>query len=218
MKGGAYQIPNVVNQYFNELLTALRAVEIEQKERYDSAIDIEDMAEATAVTMDARTKIQQLRKWIEDLQRINLEFGTAFPVIPAATQESGGMIVDIIPQPTGMVERDNDDDSSTKSIALKGFVLFGKPYNTSSWQTLLTMLCEIMVLKKPYRFVRLGVNARVEQYSQPILTLDEQQIQSGQKLSNGFYVDTGGTENEIKIRCEHILSACGYSSDVLKIL
>lgn len=199
-------------------MTALRVTEIEQKKRYESAIDIEDMTEATAVTIDARTKIQQLRKWIEDLQRINHEVETVFPVVPSATQESGDTIVDIVPQPIRTVERHNDDDSSTQNIPIKGFVLLGKPYNTSSWQELLTMLCETMVLKKPYKFAGLGTNARMTQFSRPILSLDEQQIESRQKLSNGLFVDTGGSDNEIKIRCEHILSACGYSSDVLQIL
>lgn len=55
-------MPNEFNQYFSGLLTALRAAEVEQKKRYDSAIDIEDISEATAVTIDARNKIQQIRK------------------------------------------------------------------------------------------------------------------------------------------------------------
>lgn len=69
---------NEINQYFSELLAALRVAEEEQKKIYDNAIDIEDMAEATAVTIDARTKIQLLRKSIEDLQRIHNEFSSVF--------------------------------------------------------------------------------------------------------------------------------------------
>lgn len=61
---------NEFDQYFGGLLAALRAAEVEQKKRYDGAIDIEDMAEATAVTIDARNKIKQ---WVERLSDIRDE-------------------------------------------------------------------------------------------------------------------------------------------------
>ena len=66
-------MPDEFDSYFNGLTALLRAAEAGQKKRYDNAIDIEDMTEAIAVTIDARTKIQQLRKWLEDLQRMREE-------------------------------------------------------------------------------------------------------------------------------------------------
>jgi len=495
-------MPNEYNQYFSGLLTALRAAEIEQKKRYDSAIDIEDMAEATAVTIDARTKIQQLRKWIEDLQRINHEVETAFPAAPSASQEPADAIVAVVPQlAETAVQRNDEDYSSLQNIgeyvrqkmyalcrggyiftdaqlhdmqdygwsrnvlnlphpfvriydegqdlleqtsingvprrycvkdrfrfgdvtlliysgwaplykpffdawynsltetlpaedepfpvetkpeheepkigiyvrgklrelcnsgyrpslgdigefqqkrwsketlnlnypftgvyntsiplraqlstdnganrfwaeifdfgncqllfcsqwyegdrayfdrwydglviphqddacndepeavqstsdisdiatdenpdvaelrplatseepdseesvivaneatavteSIKGFSLLGKSYTASNWQELLAKLCEAMVLKKPYKFASLGADVCANLLGRPILSLDEQLTEPHQKLSNGLYVVTGGSDNEIKTRCEHILSACGYSNDVLQIL
>gem|GEM_PF-2764901 len=257
-------MPNEFNQYFNRLLTALRAAEVQQKKRYDDAIDIEDMSEATAVTIDARNKIQQLRKWIEDLQRISNEVETTFSAVPSSTHKSDDMAADFAPQAIAELERQDSDENSSASqaedlplpvdekaesenddvvglppiisqvelasgettvdddafgpLSIEGFTLFGKQYNTSSWQELLIRLCETMVLKKPYKIASLGANAHLTQLGRPILSLNGQQIESYQKLSNGLFVDTGGSDHEIKTRCEHILSACGYSSDVLQIL
>lgn len=494
-------MPNEFNQYFSGLLTALRAAEVKQKKRYDSAIDIEDMSEATTVTIDARNKIQQLRKWIEDLQRINNEVETTFSVVPSSTHKSDDTMVDFAPQAIADVERQDSDENSSASqnigeyvrqkmyalcksgyaftddqlrdmqdygwsrnvlnlphpfvriydefkdlleqtsingvprrywikdrfrfgnvtllvysgwaplykpffdawynslaetlsaddvslpvdekaeheelkigayvreklrdlcnsgyipsladigsfqqkrwsketlnlnypfarvynsaiplraqlstdnganrfwaeifnfgecrllfcsqwyegdrayfdrwydglvipqhndvwndeqeseqssldltnitisenndvaelppitsqveseseettvdvdasmpLSIEGFTLLGKQYNTSSLQELLIRLCETMVLKKPYKIASLGANAHLTQLGRPMLSLGGQQIESYQKLSNGLFVDTGGSDNEIKTRCEYILSACGYSSDVLQIL
>lgn len=55
---------------FHYLIDAMRVEENEQKKRYDTAIDIEDMTEATAVIIDARTRIQQIRKWLEELTKL----------------------------------------------------------------------------------------------------------------------------------------------------
>jgi len=73
-----------IEQQIEALLDALKISEQEEKKRYNAAIDIEDMAEATAVTIDARTKIQQLRKWTEDVLAIKKEilsssFSTELP-------------------------------------------------------------------------------------------------------------------------------------------
>jgi len=67
------------NEYFDEIVTALRLAEIAEKKRRDSAIDIKDMDEAHAINADAFAKIMNLRKWIGDLQKINDELAVIFP-------------------------------------------------------------------------------------------------------------------------------------------
>ncbi|ADU26815.1 hypothetical protein [Ethanoligenens harbinense] len=62
----------------NTLIDALRTKEQEEKRRYDAAIDIEDMAEAKEVMLDARTKIQQLRKWSESLTSVQKEIAGSY--------------------------------------------------------------------------------------------------------------------------------------------
>ena len=64
---------NEYTLYIEGLMNALRTAESEEKKRYNNAIDIEDMAEATSVTIDARGKILKLRKWIEQLQSMHNE-------------------------------------------------------------------------------------------------------------------------------------------------
>jgi hypothetical protein len=87
-----------LNQYFCGLLTALRAEEVAQIKRYVNAIDVEDMAEATAVTINARTKIQQLKKWVEELQRISGEVAELFPVAPSLLLSMNEASADDVPQ------------------------------------------------------------------------------------------------------------------------
>jgi hypothetical protein len=237
------QMPNDFTQYFNELLTALHAEEAEQKKRYNCAIDIEDMAEFTAVTIDAQTKIQRLRKWIEDLQRINHEVETVFPDERLDTQESVEILAAIMQQSANAIIQVDEEDTPfniliepeveqtvfEESVVMicndepvidspKKFILLGKPYSVNSWQELITKLCEALLLKKPYKLATLSVAPLPGISEQITLSLDEQQIKEPRtKLSNGFFVTAAGSPNEIKIRCECILKACGYSSDVLQI-
>jgi hypothetical protein len=209
---------NEFDQYFSGLLTALRAAELEQKKQYYSAIDIEDMAEATAVTIDARTKIQQLRKWIGDLQCISEEVATALHTEHPTAQEPTAEDTGSTQQPAKAVVLIDEGYGFTAGSPQK-FVLLGKTYSINGWQELLTKLCEAMVLRKPYRFAKLSVTPALGVSERRILSLDEQQITAPRtKLSNGLYVTIAGSPTEIKTRCEHILSACGYSNDVLQIL
>lgn len=348
---------NEFDKYFSGLLNFFRVEEAEQKKRYDNAIDIEDMAEATSVTIDARNKIQQLRKWIEDIQRISQEVASAYPITLTVEQEAlqevshvadslpteattqrkeaeseieepkvGAYVrnklqelsqsghrfslddIDafqqkrwskemlnlnfpfvkeynpsvplhnqlstdnganrywaevfdfgenrllfcsqwyygdrvyfdhwyesrVIPQlekdnfiegfvesgveqetPEGFVSSDGSDGFDI--VSPQKFILFGKNYSVSNWQELLTKLCEAMVLMKPYKLASLSLMP-VMGAGRQMLSLDEQQIPEPRtKLSNGFYMSNAGSPKEIKIRCELILKACGYSSDVLQI-
>ena len=88
------------------LLDALRTSEQEEKKRYDAAIDIEDMAEATAVTIDARTKIQQFRKWTEDVLSIQKEISASY-----VTAET---VADLITQSCVIRELKNSNKTETE--------------------------------------------------------------------------------------------------------
>lgn len=68
---------NEIEFQINALIDALRTKEQEEKRRYDAAIDIEDMAEAKEVMLDARTKIQKLRKWAESLTSVQKEIASS---------------------------------------------------------------------------------------------------------------------------------------------
>ena len=68
---------NEIELQINALIDALRTKEQEEKRRYDAAIDIEDMAEAKEVMLDARTKIQKLRKWAESLTSVQKEISSS---------------------------------------------------------------------------------------------------------------------------------------------
>jgi hypothetical protein len=75
--GGA-GVSSEIELQINTLIDALRTKEQEEKRRYDAAIDIEDMAEAKEVMLDARTKIQQLRKWAESLTLVQKEIAGSY--------------------------------------------------------------------------------------------------------------------------------------------
>lgn len=69
---------NEIEQKMNALVDALRTEEQKEKRRYDDAIDIEDMTKAKEVMLDARAKIQQLRKWAESLIVLQAEITDAY--------------------------------------------------------------------------------------------------------------------------------------------
>jgi hypothetical protein len=194
-------MPDEIIRYFSGLFAALRAEEIKQKERYDGAIDIEDVAEATAVTVDARAKIQRLRKWLEDLRRMNREIEIAYPPEPQAALEPTETRVMTALRPAGGA-------ASAEVVTVPQFSPIGEAALTE--RELLIKLCETMILKKPYRFASLAGHVPAAASGRPILSMDEQRTESRQKLSNGLFVDTGGSDDELKARCEHIISACGY--------
>jgi hypothetical protein len=215
---------NEFDSYFNGLMTVLRAAEAEQKKRYDNAIDIEDMTEAMAVIIDARTKIQQLRKWIEDLQRIREE------VTSALSDENNGDVAtveEILPEtqseiPTVSIEEREIASSQENEANLvdkpTAFIFLDKIYTINSWQELLVGLCEAMILHKPYRIAGFGVSCPLNTTDRTIFNFDETRIaHSPKRLSNGLFVETDGSAIEIKSRCERILEACGYSRDVFQI-
>ena len=204
-------ISNEINQYFSGLLAALHNAEVEQKKIYDNAIDIENMEEATAVTFDARKKIQLLRKSIKELQHVHNEYLIVFP------SEHGNISKenpDTAPnKPAVAVKKDNQININPKE-----FYLLGKSYSVNGWQEILVLLCEAMLLRKPYKFANISIASLTNISEQRVLSWEEQPItEQYAKLSNGLYVTTTGSPKEIKMRCEYILKACGYNSDELRI-
>ena len=354
---------NNFSSHFIELLNFFREKEAEQKKRYYGAIDIDDMDEATAVTLDARVKIQQLRKWIDDLERISGEIEVSFlansaslpmqdvevkekSVLPEpentkkqrsienievskngeyvkqkmyqlskrgfvfteeqlrnmqdcewskkvlklsysfiriydkaksiAEQTSingnseapkcywmndrfqfgkvellicNGWTSDHIPffdtwyeslerdshalkyvekmlekqggtekkrLDKGTVTDDEAEDTQSSSVPIN-FELFGKRYHAENWKDIFIKLCEAMILKKPYKMANLGIREQYMLSGNSILSLDENQLETSKKLSNGFYVAINGTPEDLRQRCEYILSECGFDSNVLQI-
>ncbi|MDR1580490.1 MAG: hypothetical protein LBS35_09050 [Synergistaceae bacterium] len=212
------------DSYFNGLVAVLRTEEAEQKKRYYNAIDIEDMAEAMAVTIDARTKIQQLRKWIEDLRRIREEVTSALSdesdsdiaVAEETLSETQSEILTIPNEGCEAVFSQNIEEGIADEPT--SFTFLDKTYAVDGWQELLIKLCETMILNKPYRIAGFGVSCPLNTTDRTIFSFDETQTaHSPKRLSNGLFVETDGSAIEIKSRCEHILEACGYSLDVFRI-
>jgi hypothetical protein len=350
------------SSYFDSLIDALRITEAEEKKRYDSAIDIEDMAEATSVTIDARTKIQHLRKWTEDLLRLRDEIVDTFserilpdeplPAIePQAAQQTieplvtskdindissknigeyirqkmyalsqSGYVfteeqlkdlqtatwsrdvlhiphafarvydenkdlleqtsingiprrywvgykftfgnvtlliysgwapmykqyfdqwydslpnnaqtgVDVVITDEDISDIDTADDTGANWLSTTNdsgedskhldyepaeISLFGKTYTVQSWKDVLVKLCEMIILREPYKAA--GFGHTMNPPNRIIFSFDEAQIDhDANMLSNGLYIDTGGTGNDIYLICERILSVCGYSTEELQI-
>lgn len=359
------------SSYFDSLIDALRITEAEQKKRYDAAIDIEDMAEATSATIDARTKIQQLRKWAEDLLRLRNEIVDVFsenmlpteyipvnesqttqqsvvPIMPSkdvndiSSQNIGEYIrqkmyalsrsgyvfsdeqlkdlqdanwsrdilhiphafarvydenkdlleqtsiqgtprrywvgykfifgdvtlliysgwapmykpyfvqwYDSLPNNTlpvaDEVVRDNGvsenesfsdlesdialaddkdeewpsipDDSGDNYKYLDNepaeISILGETYSVQSWNDVLVRLCEMIILRKPYKAAGFGDTMNLP--NRTLFSFDETRIDHEPKmLSNGLYIDTGGSGNDIYLICERMLTACGYTKEGLQ--
>lgn len=103
------------------------------------------------------------------------------------------------------------------SLSPINFELFGKHYSVENWKDIFIELCEVMILKKPYKMANLGIREQDMLPGNSFLSLDEKQIETSKKLSNGFYVAINGTPEDLRKRCEYILSECGFDSNVLQI-
>lgn len=109
-------------------------------------------------------------------------------------------------------ENDGTDDMPRE------ITLFDTVYPFSSWRNAFQILCEIMVLKKPYKVAKIGLDSdKLPEF--PMLSFDEQRmVESSIKLSNGLFADISGSAGEVRLRCEQILKMCGYNNnDVLQI-
>ena len=368
---------NKYNQCFDVIISTLRAIEVEEKERYDSAINIEDKTEFTTVTNDARAKILNIRKWIDDFQKINDEISTVFPDVsmekasrklfeeliedyaqtsqielPTQGNNFGNPQLSLSTEEIGLdnpvhnevedVSNDTDhiaqdeevvdeeeikvgkhvqaklrelsesgfvftqeqiiqmcdldwsrqtftydrflpfakiadmkQDVSTQTKDQNGhsrywkrifrfgdmpllivsqwyakdkesfdtwydgllqsepydindehewqsnpsrIVLFGKSYDVSSISEIIKVLCEEMILNKPYKFARLGASLDDEGITKLMISLDEHKINEPRlRLTNGMFAFADGSASDIKWRCERILVECGYNANELKI-
>ena len=223
---------NGYTYHFEEAVNVLRAIEGEELKRYNKAIDIEDLEEATAVTVDARTKILKLRKWVESLQTINGEIVAMFPIDPKHTvldkkPDDNSIQVGINNSNNGG-ESDDTTKKNTKNIpnteplsdgvVPTDFEFLGDSYTISGISDLITSFCEILILNRPYKFARMGGNRATDKNGQLILSLNKQEIKEPhRKLSNGFFINTDGSMSDIRAQCDLMLVECGYSAETLKI-
>ena len=219
--------------HFEEAVKALRTIESEELKRYNKAIDIEDLAEATAVTIDARTKILKLRQCVESLLSINGEIVAMFAIDPKHTASEITNIqpdYNSIPDETNNLNNSDESDTTTKKNtqnipkteplgdAPSEFEFLGSSYPINGISDLIPALCELLILYRPYKFARMGGSHTIDKNGQLILSLNKQEIKEPhRKLSNGFYINTDCSASDIKSQCELMLVECGYSSEILKI-
>jgi len=240
---GEQIMTNEYTLYIEGLMNALRTAKSEEKKRYNNAIDIEDMAEATSVTIDARGKILKLRKWIEQLQsmynEINEVYGSDYTflipksksVSPAEEPVIGNVEtedenIENEDEPLTLTEdlfadamNNNLEDVKTETTFLpSGFELFGMSHSIVNIADFIVSLCEVLIFNHPYKIALLGGMRVTDKQGQLMFSLSEHEIpEPRHKLSNGFYISTTGSISDIKSRCEHILVECGFKTETLKI-
>jgi len=204
---------NEIDRYFNGLLTVLGDMEAEQERIRD----------------DAQGKVLLLQKNIYKLKCIHEEILNVFAddadtnppendkpkttldigrdSLPEELPPETGSVINKLPEPeTGPSEPIvTKDDNGGITANPSEYTLLGEPYTFNGWPDVIENLCEAMILREPYKFVGISVDPE-----QRTLSLDEPE-ESHKRLSNGLYVITRGSPNEIKTRCESVLSACGYS-------
>ena len=211
------------NRNFNGLISALGAIEAQEKMRYDDAIDIEDKAEFTAVTNDARAKIIKIRKLIEGFNLINQEVAKLFNQADSSKPKE---IDEERPQSAQQAIQEKDSEAPaepaeiTESAATEaiGFTLLGKPYQVPGLAELVEAFCEAIILKKPHKFAKLAVAKDSEKQIKTAICIDEQKVPKPHiRLSNGMYVYAGGQAAEIELRCRRILNECGYDDCELQL-
>ena len=137
---------------------------------------------------------------------------TITPIIAQTSEELVYISDEDIPKEI-LEEYDSTDNSTPTECTI-----FGKSYSVKSWDDVLIKLCEVMILKNPYKSLTIGVKQSVQLGGIPVIWFDEcEESSESYKLSNGLSVAKNKTIEETKFCCERILNLCGYDRSELKI-
>ncbi|MGH4050189.1 MAG: hypothetical protein ACREVX_02365 [Clostridium sp.] len=96
--------------------------------------------------------------------------------------------------------------------------LFDKMYPIKSWNEILIKVCEVMLLKKPYVVATFGRELTLNSEQWTNFSYTESEIKDNKKrLSNGLWIETNRSANDIVNVSKTILKLCGFNEKDLII-
>ena len=100
----------------------------------------------------------------------------------------------------------------------KLLTLLGRQYLVHQWQDVLTTVCEVMILTRPYKAAKFDQSESLNPDEQVNFSLIQSNIKvEPKRLSNGLWVEMSQGASDIIRLCNDMLRTCGYTTDVLEI-
>ncbi|MCL2036521.1 MAG: hypothetical protein FWG83_03940 [Oscillospiraceae bacterium] len=98
------------------------------------------------------------------------------------------------------------------------FVMFGRNIEVANWGDMLAKVCEILILKNPYTVAQFDKYHDLNPLGSCYFSYNQGEIKDvAKKLSNGLWVETNRSADDIVMLCKKILELCGYPRSELEI-
>lgn len=133
-------------------------------------------------------------------EKINEVYRYNTPDIPAPHKQNDNLPIDY-------------SNTNPTSIAL-----FGETMNVRFWNEVLIKVCNEMVLRKSYIIAQFDKNEELNPSERINFSYIESEVKfNSKRLTNGLWVETNRSANDIVKVCKKILQICGYQSTDLVI-
>lgn len=227
----------------SEIISILDSEITNEKTIAHNAIDMTDWDEGQKILINANKKISLINKWKaslnflkEEMQQSDLfqcdasgaddKSSEAEKNLQCTTDEKSEedkeqkFINDSLDQIGegfhNQFNKSKDNESKKRTAVTINFIINDSEYSVKSWSDFIVTVCEHMILFKPYsmaiidsfddvyRFTRNEKDANIHM-EKPFM------------LSNGIWLETGGTKEDIISDVYVIIKHCGFSEDNLLI-
>lgn len=213
----------------NDITVEFSNLEKYYRDIYNNAIDIDDIEEAQKVLADSLIKIRKIKglkssidniiKEINDSNLLETNYNNLNKEIDNVTK------VNLDEECEKKVTKDNDisedineSDLEYTSKSPKSIKLFNKIYEIKYWNEVLVKVCEVMLLKEPYIVARFDKEDELNSDIRINFSYKESDIKFNKKrLSNGLWIETNRSANDIVRVSKKILELCGYDENILEI-
>ncbi|MCL2498525.1 MAG: hypothetical protein FWF06_07935 [Symbiobacteriaceae bacterium] len=97
-------------------------------------------------------------------------------------------------------------------------VVFNQPYTVATWSELLIKLCEELILYRPYTMAALDKGCSLNTPEQTWFSYQAADIKlAKERLTNGVWLETAGSPEEISRLCQALLQLCGLAPETFSV-
>lgn len=245
IKRGGVQMKEEPETFSQEILPILleqfAKIEKEQREIVLASYDIEDQEESIRSEQVASSNIRKIKQWKTDISKIFQEMSQAGFSFewkdsglknvsrPPLPEEKMNASVPFVEPPVPVESKEISPPTDTTSIGVPSpllprsksvkplkFAVFGETYSVSHWNELLVFFCEIMLKHKPEIIATFDKVPEFQTRSRINFSYKKEDIvYTPKQLSNGMWIETNRSAQNIKEICYKILNLCGYDESEL---
>lgn len=213
----------------NDITVEFSNLEKHYRDIYNNAIDIDDIEEAQKVLADSLIKIRKIKGLKSSIDNITKEinesnlFETNYNNLNKEIDNVTKVNLDEECEKKATKDNDISEDINESGLEYtfkspKSIKLFNKIYEIKYWNEILVKVCEIMLLKEPYIVARFDKEDELNSDRRINFSYKESDIKFNKKrLSNGLWIETNRSANDIVRVSKKILELCGYDENILEI-